>query len=132
MTLNGVGLAPPAPVDDILANYTIAAFDDCGGHINPNAGYHYHGATGCTELVEQSDGHAAVIGYVIDGYALHGMLNTDGEEPTDLDACRGHTDETRGYHYHTASAGENMFVGCYNGEQGSVEGEQGEPPGAAG
>lgn len=60
------------------------------------------------------------------------MLNTDGEEATDLDACRGHKDETRGYHYHAASAGENMFVGCYNGEQGSVEDEEGGPPGAAG
>ncbi|MGB5247170.1 MAG: YHYH protein [Woeseia sp.] len=120
VTLDGVVLAPPAPVDAILGAYTIAAFDDCGGHVNPVEGYHYHAATGCTELVAQNDGHAALIGYAIDGYALHGMMNEDLSEPTDLDGCRGHTDDVRGYHYHAASAGENMFIGCFNGEQGSV------------
>ena len=120
ITLDGVVLAPPAPVQAILGAYTIAAFDDCGGHVNPVDGYHYHGATGCTEVGAQDDGYAALMGYALDGYALHGMLNEDGTEPTDLDACRGHTDDVRGYHYHAASAGENMFIGCFNGEQGSV------------
>lgn len=121
VALNGVVLAPPAPVEAILGAYTIAAFDDCGGHVNPVEGYHYHAATGCTEIVAQVDGHAAVMGYALDGYAILGMLNSDGSEPTDLDGCRGHSDDTRGYHYHAASAGENMFIGCFNGEQGSVE-----------
>lgn len=120
ITLNGVVLAPPAPVDAILGAYTIAAFDDCGGHVNPVEGYHYHGATGCTEVVAEDDGHAALMGYTLDGYALHGMLNEDGTEPTDLDECRGHSDDVRGYHYHAASAGENMFIGCFRGEQGMV------------
>tara|TARA_R110002096_G_scaffold159976_2_gene325971 strand:+ start:4416 stop:5411 length:996 start_codon:yes stop_codon:yes gene_type:complete len=120
VTLDGVVLAPPAPVQAILGAYTIAAFDDCGGHVNPVEGYHYHGATGCTEVVRQDDGHAALMGYTLDGYALHGMLNEDGSEPTDLDGCRGHTDDVRGYHYHAASAGENMFIGCFRGEQGMV------------
>lgn len=120
VSLNGVALGAPAPVSAILGAYTIAAFDDCGGHINPVAGYHYHGATGCTEVVIQDDGHASLMGYVLDGYAIHGMLNSDGTEPTDLDECRGHTDDARGYHYHAASAGENLFIGCYSGEQGSV------------
>lgn len=121
VTLNGVSMDPPAPVDQILAGYTIAAFDDCGGHVNPNAGYHYHGATGCTETIDQTDGHASLLGYALDGYGIHAMLNTDGLEPSDLDQCRGHEDDTRGYHYHAASAGENMFVGCLTGEQGSVQ-----------
>ena len=38
ITLNGVIIAAPAPVDAILGAYTIAAFDDCGGHINPFEG----------------------------------------------------------------------------------------------
>ncbi len=121
VSLNGVVLAPPAPVDAILGAYTIAAFDDCGGHVNPVEGYHYHGATGCTEIGTQVDGHAATLGYAMDGYAILGMLNEDGTEPTDLDGCRGHTDDTRGYHYHAASAGENMFIGCFNGEQGTIQ-----------
>lgn len=121
VTLNGVMLAPPAPVDAILGTYTIAAFDDCGGHVNPVEGYHYHAATGCTEIGFQGDGHAAVLGYALDGYAVVGMTDEDGTEPDDLDACRGHSDEARGYHYHAASPGENMFIGCFSGEPGSIQ-----------
>ncbi len=130
LTLNGVVLAAAAPVDAILSAYTIAAFDDCGGHINPVAGYHYHASTGCTEVGKQADGHAALIGYAMDGYGIYGMLDTEGNEHNVLDACRGATDSVRGYHYHAASPGENMFIGCFHGEQGSVEGatDAGGPP----
>lgn len=119
VALNGVVYDPPAPTDAILGAYTIAAFDDCGGHVNLHNGYHYHAATGCPEAISQSDGHAARIGYALDGYAMHAMLNEDGSEPDDLDECRGHSDTARGYHYHVASAGENMFIGCLMGEAGS-------------
>lgn len=120
LSLNGVVLAAPAPVHDILANYTIAAFDDCGGHINPAEGYHYHAAVGCTETESEADGHAAMIGYALDGYAIYAMSNDQGEEPDDLDQCRGHTDPVRGYHYHAASPGENLFIGCFHGAQGEI------------
>ena len=118
VALNGVILGPPAPVHAILGAYTIAAFDDCGGHVNPVEGYHYHATTGCAESVPQDDGHAAMMGYAMDGYAILGTLNADGTEPSDLDGCRGHRDEIRGYHYHAAGAGENMFIGCFRGELG--------------
>ena len=59
---------------------------------------------------------------------LYAMLDTAGTEPADLDECRGHTDATRGYHYHVASAGENMFISCFHGEQGEREGGEGPPP----
>ena len=52
VTLNGVGIDPSAPIDAILGAYTIAAFDDCGGHINPVEGYHVHAATDCSEVGE--------------------------------------------------------------------------------
>ena len=120
VALNGVVLGPPAPVHAILGAYTIAPFDDCGGHVNPVEGYHYHAATDCAESVPQDDGHAAMIGYAMDGYAITGRRNADGTEPSDLDGCRGHRDETRGYHYHAAGAGENRFIGCFQGEQGTV------------
>jgi hypothetical protein len=113
--LNGVAFDPPAPVQAILAAHTIAAFDDCGGHVNLAAGYHYHAATGCSRSYPSCDGHAPLIGYAADGYAIHGMRNGDGNEPADLDGCRGHTDAARGYHYHVASAGENLFIGCFHG-----------------
>lgn len=121
VTLNGVAIAPSAPVDAILSNYTIAAFDDCGGHINPFEGYHYHAATSCTETTTESDGHASLIGYVLDGYPIYAMKDAAGNEETDLDECRGHSDDTRGYHYHAASIGENMFIGCFAGEQGEIQ-----------
>ncbi|KPH64650.1 hypothetical protein AMS58_10895 [Pseudoalteromonas porphyrae] len=116
ISLNGVALAPPAPVDAILGAYTIAAFDDCAGHINLVEGYHYHGAAGCSETLEQSNGHAGMLGYALDGYGIFGMVDSQGNEDNDLDSCRGHYDETRGYHYHSASIAENMFIGCYSGE----------------
>ncbi len=127
IALNGVNFDPPAPVDAILAAYTIAAFDDCGGHVNPFNGYHYHAATGCSEAVEQCDGHAPLIGYALDSYAIYAMADENGVEPTDLDACRGHEDPIRGYHYHAASAGENMFIGCFHGEVVGTEDDAGPP-----
>ncbi|WP_447526533.1 YHYH protein [Parasphingorhabdus sp. NYA22] len=120
IALNGITFDPPAPVAAIKAAYTIAAFDDCGGHINPVEGYHYHAATGCSTSVASSDGHSARIGYALDGYAMYALVDAAGAEPTGLDNCRGHSDDVRGYHYHVAGAGENMFIGCFAGEQGSV------------
>ncbi len=120
VSLQGVALGPPAPVHAILGAYTIAAFDDCGGHVNPVEGYHYHAATPCNETVVQDDGHAALIGYAMDGHAIFGTRNGDGTAPAELDACRGHSDEARGYHYHAADAGENMFIACVRGERGTI------------
>jgi hypothetical protein len=127
--LNGVAFDPPAPVQAILAAHTIAAFDDCGGHVNLMAGYHYHAATGCSRSYPSCDGHAPLIGYAADGYAIHGMRNADGVEPSDLDACRGHTDAARGYHYHVASPGENLFIGCFHGHTVAGGGGMMMPPG---
>ncbi|WP_231620106.1 hypothetical protein [Pseudoalteromonas sp. NGC95] len=33
LALDGTELSGPAPINAILGSYTIAAFDDCGGHI---------------------------------------------------------------------------------------------------
>ena len=44
------------------------------------------------------------------------LVGADGVEATDLDSCRGHEDALHGYHYHAASPGENMFIGCFHGE----------------
>lgn len=120
VSLNGVMLSAPAPVDAILSNYTIASFDDCGGHINPVAGYHYHAATECNTIGAQEDDHADLLGYAFDGYGVFGNLDAAGNEHIDLDECRGTTDETRGYHYHAATAWENTFIGCFSGQ---TEGE---------
>lgn len=115
VALNGVRYDPPAPVDAILAAYTIAAFDDCGGHVNLVNGYHYHAATGCAATVEQCDAHAPLLGYALDGYGMYAAKDAAGAAPSDLDTCLGHTDDVRGYHYHVAEPGENRFLGCFHG-----------------
>ncbi len=115
LAFNGVNFNAPAPVDAILGAYTLAPFDDAGGHINLNAGYHYHAATGASTEILQSDGHAPMIGYAIDGHGIYGRLDESGNEPTDLDDCRGHYDEVRGYHYHVDAAGTNNFINCLQG-----------------
>lgn len=115
LALNGVEYSAPAPVSNILGAYTLAPFDDAGGHINVNQGYHYHAATGVSFSVEQSDGHAPLTGYALDGHGIYAQLDSDSNEPTDLDDCRGHYDEVRGYHYHLDAPGSNNFINCLQG-----------------
>jgi hypothetical protein len=116
IALDGAELSGPAPVNAILGAYTIAAFDDCGGHINVHQGYHYHAAAGCADATTSDDSYAKLIGYAADGYAIYSMLDGAGNEADDLDQCRGRTDDVRGYHYRAASPSENMFIGCLHGE----------------
>jgi hypothetical protein len=115
IAFNGVEFSASAPTDRILGAYTLAPFDDAGGHINVHQGYHYHAATGLSAKVEQVDSHAAMIGYAADGHGLYAQLNENGNEPDDLDACRGHYDDTRGYHYHVDAPGSNNFINCLYG-----------------
>ncbi len=115
IALNGVEFSAPAPVNNILGAYTLAPFDDAGGHINVHQGYHYHAATGLSFSIAQSDGHAPLIGYAMDGHGIYSQLDDAGNAPTDLDECRGHYDELRGYHYHVDAAGNNNFINCLQG-----------------
>lgn len=115
LAFNGVVFDAPAPTNVILAAYTLAPFDDAGGHINLAAGYHYHAATGLTTQIAQTDGHAAMIGYALDGYGMYQHLSTSGTEYTDLDSSLGHYDSTRGYHYHVDAAGKNNFINSLHG-----------------
>ncbi len=115
IAFNGVVFDAPAPKNAILGAYTLAPFDDAGGHINMGAGYHYHAATGMSKKIIQSDGHAAMIGYALDGFGIYERLSAGGTEYTDLDASRGHSDATRGYHYHVDKAGANNFINSLAG-----------------
>ena len=135
VTLNGVIIAASAPVDAILSAYTIAAFDDCGGHINPFDGYHLHGARGCSEVGEAVDGETPIFAYALDGYPIHSPLDAESEAAAELDECNGHTTEEYGYHYHANSAEENGVLSCFMGvtvqaQGGGRDGQGGEggPP----
>jgi len=93
--------------------------DDCDGHPQANAQYHYHNGSPCIPGAE-SDG---VVGWALDGFPILGMLGTDGEPLTDadLDACHGREESvsldgrTYGYAYHLTRE-YPYTLGCFSGE----------------
>lgn len=151
LAYNGVRLDGPAPVKDILSAHTIAAFDDCGGHVNLHVGYHYHAVTDCLEDSALSTGPSLEaiaaaglgpqIGIAMDGYPIFGNLMADGSKPEGLDKCYGTEIEGVGYHYHAGYRGSNQILGCLKAEAGCVlnspdqvcdasQRHRGPPPGA--
>ena len=121
LAFNGVKYDPPAPTHAILAAHTIAPLDDHGGHVNPHGGYHYHAVTGSTKEISQTDIHSPIIGYAIDGFGIYALLDKNGNKPTDLDECGGHSDDERGYHYHAGEPGGNQIIKCLHGLPGYTE-----------
>jgi hypothetical protein len=135
VTLDGVRIENSAPVDAILGAYTIAAFDDCGGHINPDDGYHMHATLGCSATDgEVSDSETAMFAYALDGFAIHEPLDESGEAAAGLDGCNGHTTNELGYHYHANHPEENAVLTCFSGETtaAATEGPGAGGPGAGG
>lgn len=141
IAFSGALLEAPAPLSLIESNYNIAPFDKCGGHINPNVGYHIHAVTeGCLTGIPNTNGHAAQIGIAMDGYPIFERENDNGE-PTGLDQCRGHNSDVDAYdldvdyHYHVNSPGENQVLPCLTGATvggGGDDARAGGPPGGAG
>ncbi|WP_299407154.1 YHYH protein [uncultured Roseobacter sp.] len=117
---NGVRLDGPAPLDAILSAYTLAPFDDCGGHVNLHVGYHYHAVTDCLNDGPEASlpAHGAQVGIAMDGHPILMHLMADGSEPADLDRCNGHVGEDGTYHYHAGAAGSNAILGCLRSEAG--------------
>lgn len=133
ITLNGVVIAASAPVDTILSAYTIATFDDCGGHINPFDGYHLHGARGCSEVGNAEDGETPIFAYAMDGFPIHSALSSEATETANLDECNGHETHSDGYHYHANAAEKNSVLTCFKGlTVASNQGDQGGPVNGAG
>ena len=118
IAFSGARLDAPAPTDAILAAHTLAPFDDCGGHVNPNVGYHLHAATDCLLETGQTSDHGVTVGLALDGYPILARLAADGNEPGDLDQCRGHDVGGEGYHYHANAAGSNAILPCHTGQTG--------------
>ena len=116
VTLNGVIIAGEAPIAAILGAYTIAAFDDCGGHINPFDGYHLHGATGCSEVGDAAGGETPVFAIALDGYAIHSPLEDADVADADVDQCNGHRTDELGYHYHANNPEDNAVLSCFTGQ----------------
>ncbi|MSX18878.1 MAG: YHYH protein, partial [Actinobacteria bacterium] len=118
VTVNGLVISASAPVDAILGAYTIAAFDDCGGHFNPTAGYHLHAYTGCEGIeyeshIDNPNAETKIIGYAMDGVAVFAPLSS--KSTIKLDECNGRTTAKDGYHYYAQSAEKNLVVKCLKG-----------------
>lgn len=118
VTTNGLVIAASAPVDAILGAYTIAAFDDCGGHFNPIEGYHMHAYTNCEGThygseIDDPNAETQMIGYALDGVAVFAPLAHDST--IELDECNGRTTEQDGYHYYAQSPEKNRIVKCFTG-----------------
>jgi hypothetical protein len=118
VTINGLVISASAPVDAILGAYTIAAFDDCGGHFNPTAGYHLHAYTGCDGIeydshIDNPNAETKIIGYAMDGVAVFAPLSS--KSTIKLDECNGRTTAKDGYHYYAQSAEKNLVVKCVKG-----------------
>ena len=118
LAFNGVRLDAPAPVEAILGAHTLAVFDDCGGHVNLHAGYHYHAVTECSAKIAVATDHAAMLGFAMDGYILFSHFNNDGSLSPDLDTCGGHDLADLGYHYHVNQPGKNQILSCFTAQQG--------------
>jgi hypothetical protein len=118
VAINGVPFYNPynAEGQDAAKN---EIFDDCCGHPDPMGRYHYHIYPKCihTSFADPKDKHSPLIGYAFDGFAIYGPNGDGGKPPTDLDECNGHTDATRGYHYHVS----RTFPYILGGYRGVVE-----------
>lgn len=128
LAYNGVRLDGPAPVEDILSAHTIAAFDDCGGHVNTHVGYHYHSVRDCLPGVNGADAGpegAVKVGIAMDGYDIYSRFNSAGEVIGGLDNCGGRWDEGIGYHYHAGAAATNAIVSCFKAETGCASEDSG-------
>jgi len=94
--------------------------DDCGGHATP---YHHHTDPVCL-YDPAGTGHSALVGVMNDGRVIFGRNEDTATQPTNLDACGGHTGSvpaysdwgivsgTIVYHYHVQTK-PPYLLGCY-------------------
>jgi len=99
--------------------------DRFGGHTDGTERYHYHfPAQDLQDHIHTYEGgHAALMGYMLDGFGIYGPRGEEGEIMTsaDLDECHGHAHDVMWdgetldlYHYHwTYDFPYN--IGCYKG-----------------
>jgi YHYH protein len=98
--------------------------DKCNGHPERNGQYHYHDWSSCMkEAGAMAGGHSAVVGYMLDGFAIYGLKGEGGAELTnaDLDECHGHAHDielegkkAKAYHYHFTRE-YPYTIGCFKG-----------------
>jgi len=127
--LNGVVFFNPFEQGGMNAveGYAEVWLDACCGHPQQTGVYHYHKYPSCVKSPFQDDGKqpSPIIGFAWDGFPIHGPYETAGimahkSDSSDspglaLDACNGHADALRGYHYHTTPGRFPYILGGYAG-----------------
>ncbi|MSP26546.1 MAG: hypothetical protein EXR75_15640 [Myxococcales bacterium] len=126
MMLNGIPFYPaidPTTGNDLVT--TAKNPDDCAGNIGPGCAYQFRSVSSCIFGKDEpladhadADGHAALIGLGLDGFAIYAPDTLAGEPA--LDSCNGHYTEARGYHYHGSETAPYL-MGCMVGaERGDI------------
>ena len=128
--LNGVVFFNPFEQGGMNAveGYSEVWLDACCGHPQQTGVYHYHKYPVCVKSPFKDDGkqHSPIIGFAWDGFPIHGPYEADGVMARDLeslaspaaaplDACNGHEDPVRGYHYHVTPGRFPYILGGYRG-----------------
>lgn len=127
--LNGVVFFNPFEQGGMNAveGYSEVWLDACCGHPQQTGVYHYHKYPVCVKSPFKDDGerHSPIIGFAWDGYPIHGPYEADGVMAHEsdkltssglaLDACNGHADPARGYHYHATPGRFPYILGGYRG-----------------
>ena len=121
LAVDGVPIFADAP--SVLQTGHMPALDTCGGHIDPGGWYHWHATSTDIDSVYQhtnvdascalAQKADALFAYAFDGYAMYGSVDSNGQVPTDLDSCNGHTGPTPEhpegvYHYHASLSFPNL------------------------
>lgn len=129
VAINGVPFYNPYNAEgrDAVMGPNAEIFDSCCGHPDQLGRYHYHQYPVCIKspFHDEPGKHSPLIGWAFDGFAIYGPNGEGGKPPSNLDACNGHTDSTRGYHYHV-TAKFPYILGAYKGvpEMGNFPGPQ--------
>ena len=128
--LNGVVFFNPFEQGGMNAveGYSEVWLDACCGHPQQTGVYHYHKYPVCVKSPFKDDGkrHSPIIGFAWDGIPIHGPYESEGVMARDLDAnasssvqpldaCNGHEDPHRGYHYHATPGRFPYILGGYRG-----------------
>ncbi len=125
VALNGVVFFNPFEQGGMnaVAGYTEVWLDSCCGHPQQSGVYHYHKYPSCVKSPFVDDGHqhSPVIGFAFDGFPVFGPYESESTRAMDLtdasalDACNGHEDPIRGYHYHVTPGRFPYVIGGYSG-----------------
>jgi hypothetical protein len=88
----------------------IGELDEWGGHCGRADDYHYHAAP---LHLQATAGKGMPIAFALDGYAIHGLAESDGSSPTGLDSDHGHEHGALGYHYHASKKAPYVNAGFH-------------------